>query len=69
MMIDPQLHLVLHRQEQDERNRRLGHRAAIRAAQDTADGVASTSPPTSSQTPWQQLLRTGRRPARGSPSG
>jgi hypothetical protein len=59
MMIDPQLHLVLHRQEQDERNRRLGHRAAIRATQ--------ASP--SMRSSWQQLLRTGRRPARGSPSG
>jgi hypothetical protein len=66
MTIDPQSHLLLLRQEQDERDRHLGHRAAIRAAQDTADGIASTSPPWPS--PWQQLLRTGRRPARGSPT-
>jgi hypothetical protein len=66
MMIGPQSHLLLLRQEQDERDRRLGHRAATRAAHDTADVRACTSLPLP---PWQQLLRTGRRPARGSPSG
>ncbi|WP_052667176.1 hypothetical protein [Nitriliruptor alkaliphilus] len=65
MMIDPRSHLRLLRQEQDERDRHLGHRAAMRAAQDTADVGASTSLPLP---PWQ-LLRTGRRPARGSPTG
>jgi hypothetical protein len=42
MMIDPHAHLFLHRREQYERERYLGHRAAIRAAQDTAHISAST---------------------------
>jgi hypothetical protein len=45
MMIDPESHLFLHRQEQYERERRPGHRAAIRAAQATAEVIASTSLP------------------------
>jgi hypothetical protein len=66
MTIDPRSHLLLHRQEQDERDRHLGHRAAIRAAQATADVVAITGlrPPS----PWQQLRRSIRRSARGSPT-
>lgn len=66
MMIDPRSHLLLHRQEQYERDRHLGHRAGIRATQDSADASASNSLPLPS--PWQQLLRTGRRPARRSPT-
>lgn len=66
-MIDPQSHLLLLRQEQYERDRHLGHRGAIRAAQATADVIAPTSLPLPS--PWQQLLRSGRRrPERGSPT-
>jgi hypothetical protein len=65
MMIDPQTRLLLHRQRQDERDRHLGHRAAIRATQDTADAIPATSLPMASA--WQQQLRTGRRrTARGS---
>jgi hypothetical protein len=42
MMIDPRSHLLLHRQEQHERERHLGHRAAIRATQERARVIAST---------------------------
>jgi hypothetical protein len=63
MMIDPRSHLLMLRQEQDVRDRHLRHRAEIRAAQDTADATGLPLPP------WGQLLRTGRRPARGSPTG
>jgi hypothetical protein len=67
MMIDPQTHLLLHRQQQTERDRHLGHRAAIRATAATADAIPATSPPTAS--PWRQLLRAGRwHTARGSPT-
>ncbi len=67
MMIDPQTHLLLHRQQQAERDRHPGYRAAIRALQDTADVIPTTSPAMASA--WQQLLRFGRRStARGSPT-
>jgi hypothetical protein len=66
MMIDPHSHLLLHRQRQDDRDRRLGHLAAIRATGDTAV-IASTN--SAITVPWQRLLRTGRRrAARGSPT-
>jgi hypothetical protein len=65
MIIDPHSHLLLHRQRQHDRDRRLGHLAAIRATGDTADVIASTN--SAITVPWQRLLRSGRRrAARGS---
>lgn len=65
MMIDPQTHLLLHRQRQDQRDRHLGHRAAICATAATADAIPTSSLPMAPV--WQQQLRTGRRrTARGS---
>jgi hypothetical protein len=42
MMIDPRSHLHLHRQEQHERERHLGHRVAIRATREPTPVIAST---------------------------
>jgi hypothetical protein len=67
MTIDPQTHLFLHRQRQDQRDRHLSHLAAIRSTHDAADVVSATGPPTAS--PWPHLLRPGRRrTAGGSPT-
>lgn len=67
MMIDPKTHLLLHRQQQDERDRRLGHLVAIRTTGATADVDSATNPAMPS--PWLQLLRSGPRlTARGSPT-
>lgn len=59
MIISAESHLLLHRLHQLEHDRHRSHLTAIRDTHRTARVVPATT--SAASTPWQRLLRSGRR--------